>query len=271
MDELFSIIDKVIVLTGGGGVLAGAISEGLGKAGARVVLTDIVPLEERIADLKAKGVEAHGFHMDVMDKSAIESTAAQISREIGTVDVLLNLAGGNSADASTSDMQSFFDLPTDALQKTVWLNLFGGAILPCQVFGKQMVANEQGGIIINISSVSSFKPLTKVVGYSAAKAAINNFTQWLAVHLAQEYSPKVRVNAIAPGFFLTNQNRYLLLDENEKLTPRGESVIAHTPMGRFGNPEELVGAVIWLASPASSFVTGAVIPIDGGFSAFGGV
>lgn len=271
MNDLFSVEDIIILLTGGGGVLAGAVAEGLGKAGACVVLTDIAPLEERVDDLKEKGIKAYGFRMDVLNKQAIEAAAAQIQQEVGSVDVLINMAGGNVAEASTSETQSFFDLPIEGLQKVIMLNLFGGAILPSQVFGKQMVANKQGGNIINISSVSSFKPLTKVGGYSAAKAAVNNFTQWLAVHIAQEYSSKVRVNAIAPGFFLTKQNRYLLQDDKGNLTSRGESVIAHTPMKRFGIPEDLVGAIIWLASPASSFVTGAVIPVDGGFTAFGGV
>ncbi|MCX7846226.1 MAG: SDR family oxidoreductase, partial [Dictyoglomaceae bacterium] len=165
----------------------------------------------------------------------------------------------------------FFDLPIEALKKVIDLNLFGGAIIPSQVFGKMMLENKDGGVIINFSSMASFRPLTRTIGYSAAKAAVSNFTQWLAVYIAQEYSPKIRVNAIAPGFLLTKQNRYLLLDENGNLTPRGQAVINHTPMGRFGDPDELIGTIIWLSSPASSFVTGAVIPVDGGFNAYSGV
>ncbi|MDD5636056.1 MAG: SDR family oxidoreductase, partial [Atribacterota bacterium] len=157
------------------------------------------------------------------------------------------------------------------LEKVVGLNLFGGAILPSQVFGKEMLKNEEGGSIINISSMAAFRPLTKVLGYSAAKAAVSNFTQWLAVHFAQEYNPKLRVNAIAPGFFLTTQNKYLLTNEDGSLTKRGELVIAHTPAGKFGDPEDLIGACVWLASDNANFVTGIVVPIDGGFSAFSGV
>jgi len=271
VEELFSVKGKVTLFTGGGGILAGAISKGLGKAGARIVLTDIAPLEERLQELREVGIEAHGYRMDALDKASIEAIAEQVEKEVGRVDILLNAAGGNMPEASTSDTRSFFDLPAEAIQKVVSLNLFGGAILPSQVFAKMMLTNEQGGVIINFSSMSAIKPLTRVLGYSAAKAAVSNFTQWLAVHIAQQYSPKVRVNAIAPGFFLTKQNRYLLLDEQENLTPRGQAVIAHTPMQRFGNPDDLIGTIIWLASPASAFVTGAIVPIDGGFSAFAGV
>jgi len=170
-----------------------------------------------------------------------------------------------------SDKVTFWDLPVESIQKVVNINLFAGAIIPSQVFGKMMLENPDGGVIINFASMSSFRPLTRVVGYSAAKAAVANFTQWLAVYVAKEFSPKIRVNAIAPGFLITNQNRYLLLNEDGSLTPRGKAVIDHTPMGRFGEPEELIGTIIWLASPASSFVTGAIIPIDGGFNAFSGV
>lgn len=271
LDQLFSVQSKTALFTGGAGVLAGAIARGLGKAGARIVLTDIAPLDERVQELRQQGIEAHGYRMDVLNKVDIERVAEQVKREVGTVDILLNAAGGNMPEASTSPERSFFDLPIEALQKVVNLNLFGGAILPSQVFARQMLENETGGVIINFSSMSAFKPLTRVLGYSAAKAAVSNFTQWLAVHIAQEYSPKVRVNAIAPGFFLTKQNRYLLLDESGNLTPRGQAIIAHTPMRRFGDPDDLIGTIIWLASPASAFVTGAVIPIDGGFSAFAGV
>ncbi len=271
VEELFSVKGRVALFTGGAGVLAGAIARGLGKAGARIVLTDIAPLDERLEELRHAGIETFGYRMDVLDKGDTERVAEAVKREVGAVDILLNAAGGNIPEASTAPERRFFDLPMEALQKVVNLNLFGGAILPSQVFAKQMLENAAGGVIINFSSMSAFKPLTRVLGYSAAKAAVSNFTHWLAVHIAQEYSPRVRVNAIAPGFFLTNQNRYLLLDEAGTLTPRGQSIIAHTPMGRFGEPDDLIGTIIWLASPASAFVTGAVIPIDGGFSAFAGV
>lgn len=271
IEEMFSVEGKVALFTGGAGVLAGAIARGLGKAGARVVLTDIAPLDERTQELREQGIEAYSYRMDVLDRADIQRVAEQVKHEVGAVNILLNAAGGNMPEASTSPERRFFDLPIEALQKVVNLNLFGGAILPSQVFARQMIENEAGGVIINFSSMSAFKPLTRVLGYSAAKAAVSNFTQWLAVHIAQEYSPKVRVNAIAPGFFLTKQNRYLLIDESGNLTPRGQAIIAHTPMGRFGEPEDLIGVILWLASPASAFVTGAVIPIDGGFSAFAGV
>lgn len=271
VEDLFSVKDKVAVFTGGAGVLAGAIAKGLGKAGAKIVLTDISPLEERIEELRKEGIEAEGYYMDVLDKKNVEEVAEKVKKNFGRVDILLNAAGGNIPSATTSKEVSFFDISVEALQKVVNLNLFGGAIIPSQVFGKMMLENEDGGVIINFSSMSAFRPLTRVLGYSAAKAAVSNFTQWLAVYIAQEYSPKIRVNAIAPGFLLTKQNRYLLLDEQGNLTPRGQAVINHTPMGRFGDPEELIGTIIWLSSPASSFVTGAVIPIDGGFNAFSGV
>jgi NAD(P)-dependent dehydrogenase (short-subunit alcohol dehydrogenase family) len=271
IEELFSLKDKVAVFTGGAGVLAGAIAKGLGKAGARIALTDIAPLEERLKELREEGIEAEGYYMDVLDKKCVEEVAGKIKERFGKVDILLNAAGGNMPNATVSKETSFFDIDVEALKKVVNLNLFGGAIIPSQVFGKMMLENDDGGVIINFSSMSAFRPLTRVVGYSAAKAAVSNFTQWLAVYIAQEFSPKIRVNAIAPGFLLTKQNRYLLLDEKGNLTPRGQAVIAHTPMGRFGEPEELIGTVIWLCSPASSFVTGAVIPIDGGFNAFAGV
>ncbi len=271
VEELFSLKGKVAVFTGGAGVLAGAIAKGLGKAGAKIILTDIAPLEERVDELKKEGIEAEGYFMDVLDRKCIEEVAKKVKGTSGKVDILLNAAGGNIPEATVSQEVSFFEIDCEALKKVVNLNLFGGAIIPSQVFGRMMLENEEGGVIINFSSMSAFRPLTRVVGYSAAKAAVSNFTQWLAVYIAKEYSPKIRVNAIAPGFLLTKQNRYLLLDEKGNLTPRGQAVIAHTPMGRFGQPEELIGTVIWLCSPASSFVTGAVIPIDGGFNAFSGV
>jgi NAD(P)-dependent dehydrogenase (short-subunit alcohol dehydrogenase family) len=193
-----------------------------------------------------------------------------VLENFGRVDCLVNGAGGNRPEATTSDKLSFFDLPEEMLRQVFDLNLLG-TVLPSQIFGRQM-AQQRAGAILNISSISSLRPLTRVVGYSAAKAAINNFTAWLAVHLAREYSPHIRVNAVAPGFFLTEQNRFLLTDEKTgQLTARGQSIIDHTPMARFGEPTDLIGAVLWLLSPASSFVTGVVIPVDGGFQAFSGV
>jgi len=270
--ELFNVQGKVVVATGGGGVLVGAMARALAHAGARVAVLDI--FEEaalRVADdIVQAGGEALGIKMDVLDKSSVQAGMTATLERFGKVDILINGAGGNKKQATTAPDLSFFDLPEDAFQWVFDLN-FIGTLLPSQVFGKYMA--EQGqGIILNVSSMSAFSPLTRVPAYSAAKAAVSNFTQWLAVHIAQEYSPDIRVNAIAPGFFLTEQNRFLLTDEaSGDLTTRGQTIIDHTPMARFGNPDDLLGSVLWLLSPASRFVTGVVVPIDGGFSAFSGV
>jgi NAD(P)-dependent dehydrogenase (short-subunit alcohol dehydrogenase family) len=190
--------------------------------------------------------------------------------EFGKIDGLINGAGGNRPAATTSAEKPFFDLPADALRGVFELNLMG-TIIPSQVVGRHMAERKQG-VILNVSSMNAFRPLTRIAAYSAAKAGVSNFTQWLAVHVAQEYSPNIRVNAIAPGFFITDQNRYLMTDkETGELTPRGKQVMAHTPMGRFGAPEDLIGTTLWLLSPASCFVTGIVVPVDGGFSAYSGV
>ncbi len=214
--------------------------------------------------------EAVVVYGDVLKPDTLEQARQVILDSFGGIDGLVNAAGGNKPEATTSPERSFFDLPEEALRFVVELNLLG-TILPSQVFGKHM-AEKGEGVILNVSSMNALRPLTRVLGYSAAKAGVTNFTQWLAVHLAQEYSPRIRVNAIAPGFFLTEQNRYLLLDrETGELTKRGQAIISHTPMARFGQPEDLFGAVFWLLSPASAFVTGIVVPVDGGFSAFSGV
>jgi NAD(P)-dependent dehydrogenase (short-subunit alcohol dehydrogenase family) len=267
----FSLKGKSAVITGGAGILGSVIAEGLGLAGARIAIADIVDTKDLVNQLKEKGIDAKGYYLNVMDVEKIRSCKEEITKNFPKIDILINAAGGNKEEATTSATLSFFDLPLDALEKVIGLNLFGGAILPSQVFGKEMVNNAEGGAIINISSMNAFRPLTRIPGYSAAKAAVSNFTQWLAVHFAQEYNQKLRVNAIAPGFFLTNQNRYLLTDEKGELTPRGKSIIDHTPMGKYGEPEDLIGVCIWLASDAARFVTGIVVPIDGGFSAFSGV
>ncbi len=269
--DTFDLSGKVIVATGGGGVLVGAMARGLAAEGAKIAILDLFPEKaQAVADaINAAGGDAIALKADVLDKASLEAARDTILAHYGRIDALINGAGGNKAQATTSPDLSFFDLPQDAFQWVFNLN-FMGTLLPSQVFGKVMA--EQGeGVILNVSSMNAFRPLTRIPAYSAAKAAVSNFTQWLAVHLAQEYSPNLRVNAIAPGFFLTEQNRFLLLDEHGNLTPRGRTIIDHTPAGRFGDPADLLGAVLWLLSPASSFVTGVVLPIDGGFSAFSGV
>lgn len=270
-DEIFSLNGMNAVVTGGAGVLGMSICRGLAGAGARVAVVDMKNFKESAEYLASEGFLADGFYIDVLKKEKIIECAKEVLEKYKHVDILVNCAGGNLKEATTSPDLSFFDLPIDALEKVIALNLFGGAILPSQVFGKEMVKNSEGGSIINISSMNAFRPLTRIPGYSAAKAAVSNFTQWLAVHFANEYNKLLRVNAIAPGFFLTAQNRYLLTDEKNNLTSRGQTIIQHTPMGRFGNPEDLIGTCIWLASKASLFVTGVVVPVDGGFNAYSGV
>jgi NAD(P)-dependent dehydrogenase (short-subunit alcohol dehydrogenase family) len=207
---------------------------------------------------------------NVLDKGDLERAREKIIAEFGSIDILINGAGGNKKEATTSEALSFFDLPADAIRGVLDLN-FLGTFLACQVFGRVM-AEKKAGVILNVSSMAAIRPLTKVCGYGAAKAAVTNFTQWLAVHMCRNYAQEIRVNAIAPGFFLTEQNRFLLTDEKAgELTPRGKTIIEHTPAGRFGQPEDLTGTMLWLVSDAAKFVTGIVVPVDGGFSAFGGV
>ncbi|MFN2297614.1 MAG: SDR family oxidoreductase [Anaerolineales bacterium] len=270
--SLFDISGRVAVVTGGAGVLCSTLSRTLARRGVRVAVLDLAQdaAERTAAGITAEGGQAVAFQGDVLDAASLQAACDEIRSRFGRIDILINGAGGNKKEASTSPSLSFFDLPADAVRMVIDLNLLG-TLLPSQVFGKAM-AEAGEGVILNISSMNAFRPLTRIPAYSAAKAAVSNFTQWLAVHLAQEYNPAIRVNAIAPGFFLTEQNRYLLTDPaSGELSPRGKTILAHTPMQRFGDPEDLVGAVVWLLSPAASFVTGVVIPIDGGFSAFSGV
>jgi NAD(P)-dependent dehydrogenase (short-subunit alcohol dehydrogenase family) len=269
---LFGLQDKIAVVTGGGGVLCGALSKGLAKAGAKVMVLDLLEAAaQKVAEeIRKDGGQAFAFQADALDKKSLERVAEEVVKKFGRVDILINGAGGNKPQATTSPDLPFFDLPQDAFRWVFDLN-FTCTLLASQVFGKVM-AKQKDGIVLNVSSMNYFRPLTRVPAYSAAKAAVSNFTQWLAVHFSQNYSPKIRVNAIAPGFFLTEQNRFLLTEKDTgSLTARGKSIIDHTPMNRFGDPEDLVGAVLWLLSPASQFVHGAVIAIDGGFSAFSGV
>jgi len=272
MGVSFEVKGKVAVITGGGGVLCSEMARQLAKAGARVAVLDrCIEKAQAVAEaIVNDGGEAAAFEVDVLDKDSLTAARAGILDAFGRVDILINGAGGNKKEATAGPDQSFFDIPPEALQWVFNLN-FLGTVLTSQVFG-QVMAEQGSGSIINISSMSAFTPLTNIVAYSAAKAAINNFTQWLAVYLNQNYSCKIRVNAIAPGFLLTQQNYFLLVDkETGGDTERGQRIKAHTPMGRYAKPEELIGAIIFLASEASSFVNGVVLPIDGGFSAFSGV
>jgi len=272
MEDLFDLSGKVIVITGGGGVLCGALAKALAKAGAKVAVLDLVEAAANkiVEEIKSTGGGAIAVKCNVLEKDTLEAAREKIIAEFGKIDILINGAGGNKKEATTSPELSFFDLPPDAIRFVFDLN-FIGTLLPSQVFAKD-IAKSGDGVILNVSSMNAFRPLTKIPAYSAAKAAISNFTQWLAVHMCQNYSKEIRVNAIAPGFFLTEQNRFLLTDEKSgELTARGKTIIDHTPMGKFGQPDELIGTVIWLLSDAAKFVTGIVVPIDGGFSAFSGV
>lgn len=263
---------QVIVVTGGAGVLCTSLCQNLASEGGKIAIVDIngEAADKLAREINACFGEARAYPCDVTDKDSLIFVSERIIQEFGKVDILINGAGGNSPNATTNDDLSFFDIPPKAVHWVFDLNLVG-TILACQVFGKTM-AEQKKGIILNISSMNAYRPLTRVPIYSAAKAAVSNFTQWLAVYMAQEYGHDIRVNAIAPGFFMTWQNHYLLVDEaTGNLSKRGQSIIDHTPMGRFGTPEDLLGTVLWLLSPASSFITGIVVPIDGGFSAFSGV
>ncbi len=268
----FRLDGEIAAVTGGGGILCGAMARALARAGAKVAVLDLrqeaaaaVAEEIRSADGKAIPLAC-----DVMSRDSVEEAAREAEEAFGgPVTVLVNGAGGNKREATTSPTLEFFDLPIDAFRSVMDLN-FNGTVLASQVFGRPM-AKLGRGCIVNIASMNAIRPLTKIPAYSAAKAAVANFTQWLAVHVSRNYSAQIRVNAIAPGFFLTDQNRFLLKDEREGLTERGKLILDHTPMGRFGEPDDLVGTLLWLVSPASAFVHGVVIPVDGGFSAYSGV
>ncbi len=268
--DRFRLDGKTAVITGGAGVLGSIMARALAEAGARVWIADLADdrAQTVVHGLSRDHLVAQAVHADVLSRASLEAALARI----GAADILINAAGGNRADATTGAEHSFFDLPLSGLERVLALNLFGGALLPAQVFGRALVDRPNGGVILNVSSMNAFRPLTRIPAYSAAKAAVSNFTQWLAVHLALEYGPRLRVNALAPGFFLTEQNRFLLTDpQTAGLTPRGETILAHTPLRRLGEPADLAGAALWLCSDAAAFVTGIVLPVDGGFSAYSGV
>ncbi len=271
------------MVTGGGGVLCGCMATALAEAGAAVAVAD---LRKEAADAVAQAImdaggKAIGVACNVLEMDSLSEANALVEQELGPIDILINGAGGNHPKGTTSkehltleDLEgaaegvtTFYDLDPDGIQFVFNLN-FLGTLLPTQAFTRAM-AKKGGGVVINVSSMNAFTPLTKIPAYSGAKAAVSNFTQWLAVHMSKV---GVRVNAIAPGFFLTDQNRALLTQDDGSLTPRGNTIISQTPMGKFGSPDDLVGALLWLASnEAAGFVTGTVIPVDGGFSAFSGV
>lgn len=267
----FGLEGKVCVVTGATGVLGGVMARGIAAAGARVAVlgrrADVA--EELAAAIREAGGEALATPADVLDPSALERVRDGLLREWGSVDLLVNAAGGNQPGATLRPDQSVLDLDETAMRQVMDLNFFG-TLLPTQVFLAPMVERGRGAIV-NVSSMAADRAITRVAGYSAAKAAVENLTRWLAVTLAKRHGPGIRVNAIAPGFFVGEQNRSLLFEPDGTLTPRGRTIIDNTPMGRFGEAEELLGALFWLLSDASRFVTGVVVPVDGGFSAFSGV
>lgn len=273
--------DKVCVLTGGGGVIGAVLAKGLAGACVKLAILDIKKeFADKVADqIRFEfGTEAIGVEANVLDKSSLREAKKVVLEKFNKVDILINGAGGNSPKATTKEefiteeninslSDTFFGLEMEGFQKVFDLN-FLGTLLPTMVFAQEMV-EKKSGVILNISSMNSFRPLTKIPAYSAAKSSINNFTEWLAVHFAKM---NVRVNAVAPGFFLTNQNRFLLIDEKtNELTPRGKKIIDNTPMGKYGEPEDLIGGTLFLLSDVSSFITGVILPIDGGFNIYSGV
>jgi len=271
MNEQFSIEGKVAVITGAGGVLGGNIAKSFVDQGAKVAAMDIrkEKLDARVAELSARGGEAMGVVGNVLDIDSLQTAANDISARWGRIDILLNIAGGNMPGATLAEDQTIFDMKISDWNNVTNLNM-NGTVYPSLVFGKVM-AEQKRGSIINISSMAAYSAITRVAGYSAAKTAVSNFTQWMAMEMALKFGDKVRVNAIAPGFFIGDQNRAVLVNPDGSLTERSKKVLARTPMRRFGDISELNGAVQFLCSDAASFITGVVLPVDGGFSSFSGV
>jgi NAD(P)-dependent dehydrogenase (short-subunit alcohol dehydrogenase family) len=269
--ELFSLEGQVAVVTGATGVLGGAMARGLARAGAKV---GVLGRRREKAEAAVQAIEADGgvalaLPADVLDRGELEAAREAVVEQWGRLDVLVNAAGGNMPSATLEPGQSFFDLPVEGMEQVIALNL-QGTLLPSQIFGETMARAGQGRVV-NISSMAAQRAMTRVVGYGVAKAAVENATRWLAVELARSFGDGLRVNAIAPGFFIGEQNRRLLLNEDGSLTARGQTIIDHTPAGRFGEPDDLIGTLIWLCGPGAGFVNGIVVPVDGGFSAFSGV
>ena len=267
----FDVSGQVAVITGAGGIICGVMAQEMAKKGVKVALLDLfVENAQRIADeINADGGEAIAVKANVLDRASLEEARAAVVERFGHIDILINGAGGNKKEATVSPELDFFHLDTNAFKWVFDLNVTG-AVLTTMVFG-ELLAKQGSGNVINIASMATYHPLTNTVAYCGAKAAVANFTEWMATHFNQNYSTKIRVNAIAPGFLLTNQNRFLMQKEDGSPTDRGQRVLNKTPMGRYGDPEDMAGPVIWLCSEAASFVNGAVIPVDGGFSAFWGI
>jgi len=272
LQKAYDFTGKTFAVTGGAGVLGSEVVVALAGQGANVMILDlrlsgVAAIQERLG---ARAEQVAAWETDVLGRESLEMAREAIRRRFGPLYGLVNAAGGNSPQATVSPERSFFDIPEEGLRFVLDLNILG-TFLPCQVLGQELAATGEG-VILNYSSMNAYRPLTNIAAYSAAKAAISNFTAWLAVYMAQNYSGKIRVNAIAPGFFLGEQNRFLLLDRDTgQWTPRGQRILDHTPMGRLGRPEDLLGCVLWLLSPAAAFVTGITVPVDGGFSAYAGV
>ena len=272
IEKLFDLRGKVVVISGGSGFIGSEISCALAEIGCRVALlyNNSIPNDEIIKRLNRSKSDFEIYKCDVTNREDIIECKNSVFDKFGDIDILINCAGGNHPDSTTSDKLNFFNIPADAFNWVSELNMMG-TVFSCQVFGEVFSKNKKG-TILNISSMAGLRPLTKIPAYSSSKAAVNNFTKWLSVHMATNYSEKIRVNAIAPGFLLGKQNRYLLIDEKTgKYTDRGKKIICNTPMNKFGEPKELISTVVWLLSPSSNFITGVVVPVDGGFNAFGGV
>lgn len=268
----YNLKGKVAVVTGGGGAICGEIAKALAGEGVLIALWDISlgAALKRAEAIVASGGRAIAVECDALNKVDVKSAVNKTISEYRTIDILINGAGGSRKDATTSPELEFFDMEPESIMEVLKLN-YMSSVIPSQIVGK-IFASKKSGVILNISSIAGIKPLTRAIAYSNGKAATNSFTQWLAVHMARNFSAGIRVNAIAPGFILTEQNRFLLMNsETGELTERGNTIIKYLPLARLGNPEEIAGAALWLVSDCASFVTGAIIPVDGGFTAFSGV
>ena len=268
---MFNIENKVAVITGASGALAGSVAKSLAKSGVKLALLTRkkTSVQSLLDGIKTVGVHANAYEADILSEQSLESAKNQIIADFGKIDILLNIAGGNLPGATVAPDETIFDIKIDDFKKVTELNL-NGTLIPSLIFGKVM-SEQKEGIIINYSSMAADRVITRVAGYSASKAAMENFTKWMAVEMATKFGSGIRVNAIAPGFFIGKQNKALLTNEDGSFTQRGETIIRNTPMGRFGEVEELNGAIQFLSSDASKFITGIVLPVDGGFSAFSGV